>query len=123
MGRRWLAAGFAVLLGGGSGCGFEGVNPNDPQPNEPTRVSKVGGALVISRDDPNYSKFEAPEEEGECAQETDCSSAGCSAEVCTTNKAAYDMYTQCVEVHPGRAFYCTCLESRCQWQQDPEYVD
>jgi eight-cysteine-cluster-containing protein len=111
------------LLWGGLGCGFEGQAPGAPRPQKPTRVVTVGKALVISKSDPNYSRFELPEEEGECAKDVDCSAAGCSGEVCTTSKNAIDIYTTCSEVHPGRAFFCGCLDTRCQWQKDPDYQD
>lgn len=111
MNRAWLAGlGLWVV----AGCGFEGTDPNA---THETLVSKYGGKVVISEADPNFRRFELPEEEGECAEDVDCSSAGCSAEVCTTSQAAPEIYTTCSEEHPGKNFYCGCVESRCRWYQ------
>jgi hypothetical protein len=114
-GQRWRLAAVAVFFLTACG-GFEGTSPDE---KVPTRVTKLGESRVISESDPNFRKYEMPEKEGECAQAEDCSSAGCSAEVCTTTKQALETMTYCSEEHPGEDFYCTCVQSRCRWQQDP----
>jgi eight-cysteine-cluster-containing protein len=109
MRRSWLVGlAFGVL----AACGFEGV---DPSQSHETLVSQYGGRVVISEADPNFRRFELPEAQGECAQDVDCSSAGCSAEVCTTSKQAPEVWTTCDATHPGTEFYCGCVAARCRW--------
>lgn len=108
--------GWILLFCLAAGCGdFSGGSPNDRSAE--TRVSKFGGATVISESDPNFRRYELPEDEGECEEDEACSSAGCSAEVCTTAKQAWETMTYCDATHPGENFNCGCLERRCRWQK------
>lgn len=118
-GRRRLPWFFGAALAIGMlACGgFEG----NPPGQGPTTVSKLGNSRVISEGDPRFRQFEMPEEEGECEVAEDCSSAGCSGEVCTTAKLALETTTYCAEEHPGEDFSCECVKTRCRWKQDPHF--
>ena len=113
MGRLVVVLGLLVSV---AGCGFDGTSPTAPHG---TRVSKLGDTVVISESDPNFRRYELPESAGECAMDVDCSSAGCSAEVCTTSKEAPQIFTTCSEEHPGTNFYCGCVATRCRWYVPP----
>ncbi len=103
----------ALVLVWFAGCGaFEGKTPDG---SEPTSVREVDGRWVINEGDYDFSVFELPEEEGECAEAVDCAAAGCAAEVCTSSKEAYGLFTSCSEKHPGKDFECGCIRSRCRW--------
>ncbi len=108
-----------VAISTGWSCGMEGRDPSDDSGE--TMQTILADERVISEADPNFRRFELPEEEGECAMAQDCVPAGCSAEVCTTVSEAPELYTYCAEKHPGTQYYCTCLATRCRWVEDPEF--
>jgi eight-cysteine-cluster-containing protein len=94
-------------------CGMEGEQPGA---HKPPSVTTADGRWVISEADEHFSRFELPEEEGECEVDAHCAAAGCSAEVCTTVEAGRDLYSPCDEFHPGEQYFCGCIRTRCRWQ-------
>ena len=76
--------------------------------------------LVLPRD-PGFSmpieaRIEGMGSAGECAADTDCATAGCSAEVCVAATRAPDIVTTC-EILPifAELKACTCQEGLCRW--------
>jgi eight-cysteine-cluster-containing protein len=66
-------------------------------------------------------RVEQPEEQGECASDTDCAAGGSGGEVCTTAAAAADLATTaerklCFEVLDT----CGCVEQTCTWSLKAE---
>jgi len=61
-------------------------------------------------------RVEGPQEEGECSGDADCSSTGCSKEMCVTAAEAPDMMTTC-EALPCFQILdtCGCREGVCAW--------
>jgi eight-cysteine-cluster-containing protein len=96
-------------------CGFDGEPAGSSK--ETSRMLH-GNIYLVAESDEYWAQFEEPESPGECAGDVDCSAAGCSAEVCTTAHASPDVVTVCAERHPGKQFYCGCIETRCRWQAD-----
>lgn len=110
--RFWFVAMCGLLFS----CGFEGDGVDQ---QSGTIVTQYGTAVVISKDDPFYSKYELPQESGECKDDVGCETGGCG-DVCTTAARAPHVVSQC-EPHPGKQFFCGCHKSACLWQVDPEY--
>ncbi|MFH1467239.1 MAG: eight-cysteine-cluster domain-containing protein [Pseudomonadota bacterium] len=56
------------------------------------------------------------EQDGECAVDSDCATAGCSQEVCVPAAKKGDVITTC-EILPcfGAVEACGCHEGRCTW--------
>ena len=63
--------------------------------------------------------------EAECATDSDCSVAGCSAQVCTTAEEAPGVLTTCEYREEYRCLEltnCGCVEGKCAWAQTEEYA-
>lgn len=107
---------MALLVAGAWGCGmgFDGVDPHSDQPTM-LRPAPAGDVYVISEADANFYFYEAPEQAGECSEDVDCATGGCSAEVCTTARVASEIQTACNERHPGEDLNCGCYRTRCRW--------
>ena len=63
--------------------------------------------------------------EGVCTTNDDCTTAGCSGEICTTKENAKNVVTACVY----REWYdclkytsCVCIQGKCQWNETMEFV-
>lgn len=63
------------------------------------------------------ARVEGEEAAGECAEDADCGTGGCSGEVCVAADKAREQAGAC-DVHPCFAALdvCTCQETRCRWQ-------
>ncbi len=112
MRKIFCALGWSFLL---VACGtFDGEPPGA---SGPVSLTEVDETVIISQSDDRWSRFELPEEDGECSQDADCEMGGCSAEVCTTVTTAPELFTTCNEQHPGNGFRCGCIRSHCRWQK------
>jgi eight-cysteine-cluster-containing protein len=62
----------------------------------------------------------------ECSGDADCARAGCSSELCVPASEAIDIVTAC-EYLPEYACLvhttCGCVEGKCQWRENPEYLN
>lgn len=54
----------------------------------------------------------------ECTQDSECSKAGCSSQICTTADKAKDIVTSCEWKDEYECYTdakCSCVEGKCQW--------
>lgn len=61
---------------------------------------------------------------GECLQDKDCRTAGCSGQICTTAARAGGMFTTC-EMKSYYECYaktsCGCVSGTCMWKENSEF--
>jgi eight-cysteine-cluster-containing protein len=62
----------------------------------------------------------------ECAVDVDCSTGGCSNQLCGKKGEIENIVTTCEwkeEYDCLRLTQCNCIENKCQWEQTKEYQD
>lgn len=60
----------------------------------------------------------------DCIKNSDCSTAGCSSQICTTNEEAKTTITTCEfkqEYECLKLTSCECINNKCQWEQNQDY--
>lgn len=68
---------------------------------------------------------EIPEKEAECEVDSDCGTGGCSNQICGPADKVKDIITTCewnAEYECLRITSCSCIESKCQWEETENYV-
>ena len=61
-------------------------------------------------------RMELPQADAECKADSDCATAGCGGEVCTTATAKADVMTACEEKVCFKVVdTCGCHEGHCTW--------
>ena len=87
-----------------------------PPPSTAAQASDAPLADPASLYETCRGRVEGPEQDGECDDDDDCATAGCSGEVCATTEAVAGLMTTC-EVRPCFAALdsCGCVEGRCSW--------
>jgi eight-cysteine-cluster-containing protein len=64
--------------------------------------------------------------DAECEIDSDCATGGCSGQVCLPKDKAQDLITTC-EYKPEydclKLTSCSCIEGRCQFEQNQQYED
>lgn len=95
------------------------------QPTGALTLDNPTGAVTPSTADPKTNaelyaeckqRVEGREAANECTQDSDCTKAGCSSEVCVTTAMASDIMTAC-DVQPCFAALdaCGCNAGVCSW--------
>ena len=84
----------------------------EPSPS-PTAAPSVTPAALYAECE---ARVEGPQQAGECSTDAECSTGGCSGEVCATSKAVAELMTSCDR---KRCFdvldRCGCNEGECTW--------
>lgn len=90
-------------------------------------VIALVGALFYIRPEllmPESLPAEEPVTAAECTADTDCASAGCSGQICTTTEKAPNIITTCEfrdEWSCLAKTSCGCVKNKCQWKDNSEY--
>lgn len=61
----------------------------------------------------------------ECASDSDCSTGGCSGQICGAKEKIKDIVTTCEyseEYKRLRLAECRCIDNKCQWEENKEYT-
>ncbi|MCP3682733.1 MAG: eight-cysteine-cluster domain-containing protein [bacterium] len=64
--------------------------------------------------------------DAECTTNDDCSTGGCSGEICGTSSTTGDVASICLWKEEYRCFKitgCECIEGHCQWKQTQEFLE
>ncbi len=64
--------------------------------------------------------------EKECIKDSDCATAGCSGEICTTKEEASEIVTTCIykpEFDCLKKTSCKCINGKCQWEPNEDYIE
>lgn len=67
-----------------------------------------------------------PELKAECIQDQDCSTGGCSGEICGPKEKVKDIVTICVYLPESECLKkssCKCINGRCQWEKTEEFKE
>lgn len=77
-----------------------------------------------------FRKAEIPpselESKAECTQDQDCSTGGCSGEICGPKEKVKDIVTICLmlpEYECLKKTSCLCLDGKCQWEKTEEFKE
>ena len=66
----------------------------------------------------------SPKADKECQRDPDCSTGGCSGEICGPEEKAKGLITICV-YKPGyeclKLTKCRCVQGKCQWQKSRKF--
>lgn len=60
----------------------------------------------------------------ECLKDSDCATAGCSGQICTSNEKTKGLITTCEfkeEYKCLKFSSCGCVNNKCQWKESNEY--
>ena len=63
--------------------------------------------------------------DAECASDSDCTSGGCSNQVCGKKESIKGLITTCEfkeEYSCLESTSCGCVESKCRWEETPSYT-
>lgn len=85
----------------------------------------IGCTKEETKDELDGSKLDA-NVKAECKIDADCSIAGCSGQICSTNEKAKGIMTTC-EFKPEYECLiltkCSCINGRCRWDENEKYKE
>ena len=91
-------------------------------PFEPVAADPSTVPSVTDLSDPQAAyeqcreRVEGPESDGECTTDSDCTTGGCSGELCATPASLEGMMSTCEMLPCFRVLdSCGCNEGRCSW--------
>lgn len=67
-----------------------------------------------------------PTEEKECTIDADCSTGGCSGQICGAKDKVKDIVTTCEwreEYGCYKKTSCSCISGKCQWKETDEFLN
>jgi len=66
------------------------------------------------------------DDKAECNSDNDCGIGGCSAQLCGKKREVEKVITTC-EIKPEyqclKQSSCSCINNKCQWKQNKEYIE
>ena len=62
----------------------------------------------------------------ECTTSSDCSTSGCSGQICAPLEESKDIITTCEFKEQYKCFEltsCSCIDNKCQWEENKGFLD